>query len=142
MVAEAHAMQVGLDRAIGIKTFLMGIGQKLLQTCIVTENLSLQKVILAGRSTQEMRLRREIFIIRDLMVTDNIIEAFVSTDKMLADDLTKKTSGEKLMELIIKNSVKMIGEKVKDVRFKNPNEQAERTRRMSDEPWGCDDPNQ
>ena len=113
-------MQVRLDRAFGIKTFLTEIGQKLSQTCIVTDNLSQQKVMLSGISTQEMRLRREITIIRDLMITDNMIAAFVSTDKMLADDLTKKTSGEKLMGLIIDNSVKMIGEKVKYARLKNP----------------------
>ena len=121
LAAEAHAMQVGLDRAIGMKTFLTEIGQRLSQTCIVTDNLSLQKVILSGRSTQEMRLRREISITRDLMITDNVIVAFVTTDKMLADDLTKKTSGEKLMDPIINNNVKTMGEKGTDGRFKNPN---------------------
>ena len=67
-----------------------------------------------------MRVRREISIIRDLMVTDDVIVAFVTTDKMLEDDLTKKTNGEKLMDLIINNNVKMIGEKGTDGRFKNP----------------------
>ena len=54
------------------------------------------------------------------MVTDNIIVTFMSTDKMLADDLTKRTGGGKLLSLIIDNTVKLIEEKVKDARFKNP----------------------
>ncbi len=88
LAAETHAMQVGLDRAIGLKTFLNEIGQNVKKTCVVTDNLSLQRVILSGRSTQEMRLRREISIIRDLMVTDDVTVSFVCTEKMLADDLT------------------------------------------------------
>ncbi len=120
LAAETHAMQVGLDRAIGLKTFLNEIGQKVKETCVVTDNLSLQRVILSGRSTQEMRLRREISIIRDLLVTDDITVSFVCTEKMLADDLTKKTSGEKLMGLVINYCVKTIGEKVSNGKFKNP----------------------
>ena len=57
------AMQVGLIRPIALKTFLAEIGQKLLQSCVVTNDLSQQKVIPSGSSTQEMRLRREISII-------------------------------------------------------------------------------
>ena len=41
------------------------------KTSNMTDNLSLQRLIFTGNSTQEMRLRREISIILDLLVTES-----------------------------------------------------------------------
>ena len=61
----------------------------------MTDNLSLKRVLYSGKPTQELRLRREVAILRDLLSTDNIPVVFVATEEMLADGLTKEKAGGK-----------------------------------------------
>ncbi len=98
LAAETHVMQNSLDKAIGIKTFLYQIGIIPKSTKVLTDNLSLKRVIYSGRQTQEMRLRREVAIIRDVAINDNVLIRFVTTDEMVADDLTKRTSGQRIRD--------------------------------------------
>ncbi len=95
LAAETHAAQYTMDRAIGIKTLMSEIGAGLTSVGVMTDNLSLKRVLYSGNPTQELRLRREVAILRDLMSTDNIPVVFVSTEEMLADGLTKQKAGGK-----------------------------------------------
>ena len=62
-------MQHPIDRAVGMKMFLPEMGISVSATRILTDNLSLKKVLYSGKTTMEMRLRREIETIRDFFVT-------------------------------------------------------------------------
>ena len=66
-------MQNALDKAIGMKTFLRQLGIRPKSVKVLTDNLSLKRVFYSGRQTQEMRLRREIAIIRDVAVNDDVL---------------------------------------------------------------------
>ncbi len=62
--AETHVMRNDLTKAVGMKTFLQQLGIRVKSVKVLTDNLSLKRVIYSGRQTQEMRLRREIAINR------------------------------------------------------------------------------
>ena len=49
LAAETHVMQNALDKAIGIKTFLYQIGVVPKSSKVLTDNLSLKRVIYSGR---------------------------------------------------------------------------------------------
>ncbi len=108
MAAETHVMQKVLDKAIGIKTFLHHIGIIPKSTKVLTDNLSLKRVIYSGRQTQETRLRREIAIIRDVAINENVLIRFVATEDMVADDLTKITSGPRIREFATLAQLEMV----------------------------------
>ena len=97
LAAETHLMQNALDKAIGVKTFHQQLGIKPKSVKVLTDNLSLKRVIYSGRLAQEMRLRREIAIIRAVAKNDDVLIRFVPIEQMVADDLTEKTSGQRIM---------------------------------------------
>ena len=118
LAAETQAMEFVMDRAIGMKSLFQELGLDRSQTTVMTDNLSLKKVIYSGREAQEVRVRSEIGIIRDLMMTDEIDVRFVPTEKMTVDDLTKsdRNSGNRVRDICLSNCL----EKHKDAEGKNP----------------------
>ncbi len=108
LAAETHVMQNALNKAIGMKTFLQQLGIRVRSAKVLAENLSLKRVIYSGRQTQEMRLRREIAIIRDVAMNNNVLIRFVPTERMLADDLTKKTTAQRVRDMGVSSTLDMV----------------------------------
>ena len=105
LAAETHVMQHAIDKAAGMKIFLAEMGVSVAATRVLTDNLSLKKVLYSGKTTLEMRLRREMAVIRDLFVTEDIEIRHVDTQHMIADDHTKKTTGQLIREVAIDNNL-------------------------------------
>ncbi len=75
-------MQNVMDRAIGMKELLHELSLKDTPTRVMTDNLSLKKVLYSGRSA------RELGFLREQMLNDEVAVRFVETKKMIADNLT------------------------------------------------------
>ncbi len=100
---EARVMQHAIDKATHLKALSMELGFKVMKTTVLTENLSLRRVIQSGRPTQEQGLRRDVAIIRDQIVYNEIEVRFVKSPAMLADHLTKERSGDQLYSILKNN---------------------------------------
>ena len=113
LAAETHAMQYVMDGEYGMKALLHELGLGNTPTTVMTDNLSLKKVFYSGRSAEEVRLRRELGILRDLMLNDEVSVRFVETKKMIADDLTKseRNTGEKARGLCRSNRLEYHNDK-------------------------------
>ncbi len=98
-------MQHAIDKAAGMKIFLTEMGVNVAATRVLTDNLSLKKVLYSGKTTLEMRLRRDMAVIRDLFVIEDIEISHKDTRHMIADDLTKKTTGQLIREVAIDNNL-------------------------------------
>ena len=72
LAAETHAMQMAMDRAIGLKYLLHELGVTAKETTVLIDNLNLKKVLYSGRSPAEARLRKEMGILRDMMGQERI----------------------------------------------------------------------
>ena len=93
-------MQHAIDKATHLKALSDEIGLPLAKTTVLTDNLSLRRVIQSGRPTQEQGLRRDLAIIRDQIVYNDISVRFVKSNAMLADHLTKERSGEQKYDVL------------------------------------------
>ncbi len=94
-------MQHAIDKAIHLKALADEIGLELNKTTVLTDNLSLRRVIQSGRRTQEQGLRIDLAIIRDQIIYNDIDFRFVKSKTMIADHLTKERSGEQIYEMLI-----------------------------------------
>ncbi len=97
-----------MDKAIHIQNLSEELGCFILRTVVLTDNLSLRRVVYSGRPTKEMRLRREIASIRDMIVRDGIQLRHVPSEEMLADPLTKSMDGSKLLKIVGPNKLNRI----------------------------------
>ena len=84
------------------------IGLALAKTTVLTDNLSLRRVIQSGRPTQEQGLRRDLAIIRDQIVYNDIEVRFVKSKAMLVDHLRKERSGEQIHDVLRHNKFERI----------------------------------
>ena len=89
-----HMSQITMDKAIHIENLCFELNCFIMRTIVLTDNLSLLRVVYSGRPTKEMRLRREKAAIRDIIVRDGIRLRHVPSNEMLAaDTLTKSVDG-------------------------------------------------
>ncbi len=100
---EARVMQHAIDKAAHLKALSIELGFALAKTTVLTDNLSLRRVIQSGRPTQEQGLRRDVAIIRDQIIYNEIEVRFVKSPAMLADHRTKERSGEQLYSILKDN---------------------------------------
>ena len=91
------------DKAIHIQNLCEELRCFILRTVVPTDNLSLRRVVYSGRPINEMRLRREIATIRDMIVRDGIQLRHVPSEEMIADPLTKSMDASKLLQIGGKN---------------------------------------
>ena len=105
LAAETHVIQHAIDKALGMKIFLTEMGVSVAATRVMTDNLSLKMVLYSGKTTLEMRLRREMVVIRDLFVLEDIEIRHADTRHMIAEDLTEKTTGQLIREVAIENNL-------------------------------------
>ncbi len=73
-----------------------------------TDKLSLRRILHSGKTTKELRLRREIAAARDLLMFDRIRVRFVPTEHMLAEPMTKSMKVSDLLHLGRMNNHEMI----------------------------------
>ncbi len=85
---ETRLKQKAIDKATRLKLLAEGIGIPIERTTVLTDNLSLQRVIQSERPTQGKGLRREVAIIRDHVVYSRVQVRLVKSPSMLADHLT------------------------------------------------------
>ncbi len=99
---EARVMQHAIDKAthLNLKALADEIGRELNKTTILTDKLSLRRVIQSGRPTQEQGLRRDLAIIRDQIVHNDMNIRFMKSMAMIADHLAKERSGEQIYEML------------------------------------------
>ena len=97
-------MQDAIDKATHLEALSDEIGLPLAKTTVLTDNLSLRRVIQSGRPTQEQGLRRDLAIIRDQI--DQI--RFVKSKAMLADHLTNERTGEQMYDVLRHNKFERI----------------------------------
>ena len=114
MVWSTVAAQQALDRTVHIKEMLNDMGCKIKKVTTLTDNLSLRRVVYSGKTTKELRLRREEAAARDLLVFDQIRVRYVPTEKMLADPMTKSMKATELFQLGRMNNLDTIDEIDKD----------------------------
>ena len=100
---EARVMQHAIDKVVHLKALAEEIGFTVDRTTVLTDNLSLRRVIQSGRPTQEQSLRRDVAIIRDQIIYSGVEVRFVKSPAMLADHLTKERSGEQLYSILKNN---------------------------------------
>ncbi len=105
---EARVMQHAIDKATHLKALSNEIGLPLGKTTVLTDNLSLRRVIQSQRPTQEQGLRRDLAIIRDQIVYNDISVRFVKSKAMLADHLTKERSGEQMYDVLSHNKFERV----------------------------------
>ena len=108
VAAETFALQQALDRTVHIKEMLSDMGCKIAKVTTLTDNLSLRRVLYSGKTTKELRLRREVAAARDLLVFDQIRVRYVPTEKMLADPMTKSMKASDLLQLGRMNNLESI----------------------------------
>ena len=107
LAAETHVSQIAIDKAIHIQNLCLEWDYIITRTVVLSDNLSLRRVVYNGRPTKEMRLRREVTGIRDMIVSGGIQLRFPSVE-MLADPLTKSVDGSKLLKLGVENQISII----------------------------------
>ena len=81
--------QIAMDKEIRIQSLRLELYCFIVRTVVLTDNLSLRRVVYSGRPTKEMGLRREVAAIRDMIVRDGIQLRYAASTEMLADQLTK-----------------------------------------------------
>ena len=104
LAAEAQAMQGALDKAIHWQALRSEMNLPIRHVTVLTDNLSLRRVVHSGRPTQEQRLRRDIAIIRDMIIYNNIRVRFVKSEAMLADHLTKERNAQQIYDVLKMNT--------------------------------------
>ena len=104
LAAEAQAMQGALDKAIHWQALRYEMNWPIKHVTVLTDNLSLRRVVNSGRPTQEQSLRRDIAIIRDMIIYKNIRVRFVKSEAMLADHLTKERNAQQIYDVLKLNS--------------------------------------
>ncbi len=100
---EARVMQHAIDKAAHLKALSKELGFKVMKTTVLTDNLSLRRVIQSGRPTQEQGLRKDVAIIRDQIVYNENEVRFVKSPAMLADHLTQERTGDQLYSILKNN---------------------------------------
>ncbi len=108
VAAETHISQIAMDKAIHLQNLCVELDCFIMRTVVLTDILSLRRVVYSGRPTKEMRLRREIAAIRDMIVRDGIQFRHVPSAEMVADPLTKSMDGGKLLKLGGENFLEII----------------------------------
>ncbi len=96
------------DKAIHIQNLGEEQGWFILRTVALTDNLSVRREVYSGRTTKEMRLRREIASITDMIARDGIQLRHVPSEEMLADPLTKSMDGGMLLKICGQNKLNRI----------------------------------
>ena len=105
---KARAMQHAIDKAVHLKALSAELGFLVEKTTVLTDNLSLRRVIPSVKLTQEQSLRRDVAIIRDRIVYSGVEVRFVKSPAMLADHLTKERSEEQLYSILKENKFRDI----------------------------------
>ncbi len=100
---EARVVQHAIDKAIHLKALSSELGFRVEKTTVLTDNLSLRRVIQSGRPTQEQSLRRDIAIVPDQIIYSGVEVRFVKSPAMLSDHMTKERSGEQLYSILKDN---------------------------------------
>ena len=90
---ETHALQKALDEAIDTKCLLSDLRVKV-KNIAVTVNLSLRRVLYSVRPLQENRIKKELVVIRDRMISEDTETRYVPGKFMVPDCLTKFTNPE------------------------------------------------
>ena len=108
LAAETHVAQVAMGKAIHIQNLCEELGWFILRTVVLTDDLSLRRVLYNRRRTKETRLRREIASIRNMIVRDGIQLRDVPSEEVLADPLTKSMDGTKLLKIGGQNKLNRI----------------------------------
>ena len=105
MAAKTIAMRYGVEQAIKVKAFLNELGLPETPITVLTDDLYLKKALDTGRVAQEMRMRREMGRLRDLLAADHIDVRYIATDKMIASDLTKceQSNSGKIRHICVEN---------------------------------------
>ena len=98
LAAETHALQRAVDKTIHTKCVLAELRVCLKKSVVVTDNLSLRRVLYSGRPVQEERLKKEFVVLRDMMVSESIDVRYIPGKLMLADSLTNSASPETLLD--------------------------------------------
>ncbi len=97
VAAETFALQQALDRTIHVKNLLMEMGARVMKTTTLSDNLSLRRILYSGKSTKELRLRREVAAAGDLLTLDQIRVRYVPSEQMLADPMTETMTATNLL---------------------------------------------
>ena len=105
---EARVMEQAIDKAIHLKALSEKLGLSVQKTTVLTDNLSLRRVIQSGRPTQQQSLRRDIAVLRDQIVYNNVEVRFVKSPAMLANHMTKERSGEQSYTVLEENRFQQI----------------------------------
>ena len=105
LAAETLSLSMGLDAAVGIAEMIghiLGDEVKQLQIHAFVDNKSTFEAIHSTSMVKEVRLRREIAMIKELLQSGKVKEVrWVPGEKQLADVLTKKgTNGSKLLSVM------------------------------------------
>ena len=128
---EARVMQHAIDKAVHLKALSTELGFRVEKTTVLTDNLSLRRVVESGRPTQEQSLRRDIAIIRDQIVYSGVEVRFVKSPAMLADHLTKERSGNilkdnKFMDIEKFDTKQVTAKEIRDAAIDIPLEEEEK----------------
>ena len=109
LAAGTHAVQKALDKAIHTKCVLRELRIRVQKNIAVTDILSLRRVLYSGRPVQEDRLKKEVVVMRDMMISEDIEVRCVPGKFMLADCLTKSANPENLMNSMKNNMLNTVG---------------------------------
>ncbi len=91
-----------------MKSVLRELRIRVQKNVVVTDNLSLRRVLYSCRPVQEDRLKKEFVVIRDFMVTEDIEVRYVPWKFMLADCLTKSANPEYLLTAMKLNQLNTV----------------------------------
>ncbi len=108
LAAETFVLQKAIDKAVYLEGLMKEMGAPISKVTAITNNLSLRRVVYSGRPTQEERMKKEIAVVRDVMVTEQIEIRYVPGHKMLADCNTKSANDEVLMDAVSKNNASQL----------------------------------
>ena len=108
LAAEAQALRAALDKAIHWQSLRREMDLPIRKITVLTDNVSLRRLVHSGRPTQEQSLRRDVAIIRDMIIYNQIKVRFVKSEVMLADHLTKERNGKQLYDVLKLNSFEEI----------------------------------
>ena len=103
LAAETQAVQKAMDKAIHAKCVFRELRIGVYKNLAVTDNLSLRRVLYSGRPVQEDRLKKELVVIRDMIMSEDIEVRYVPGKFMLAECLTKSANPDYLMSSMKNN---------------------------------------
>ena len=97
--------QIDMDKAIHIQNLCIELDCFITRTVVLSDNMSLRRVVYSGRPTKEMLLRREIAAIRDMIVRDGIQMRYAPSTEMMADPSTNSMDGTEMLKLGVENKI-------------------------------------